>query len=411
MIHKKLTALLLLFCTCTVTLCGCRYSYEISEMAYAVALGIDKGEQNSQRYTLQFAHPLKIAGQSEEGGEEQEGDSTSLISTQANDLFTALNILGNMLSKQINLTQTKLLVFSSEYAAENITEILRVLMKNNQIRPSTFAAVSVVEARDYLKEVQPSLEANPSKFYTLLFSKKNSNYIPVTTLRELYLDVTADGEEGALPLCGTAQADNEEGSNRKQSAILGNYFAGGAVNVEGSETEVAGLALFRGGSLAALLPSRGAELYNLCIGTFKPAYYHIPSDMAEGKHIILNLRQKRRPVIRVTLTNDKPNIKISFDLAAQLIECPPEEYNAKDTAALNRMAEDTIRRDVEQFLYETAQTARADAVGFGRHAKRLFASYDEWKAYQWPERYSSSSFDVHVNVNIENDGLIQSTGA
>ncbi len=392
---------------CILLLTGCEYSNEISEMAYVVAMGMDVGESAPMRFTFQFAKPLKIAGSGEEEGSggESESDSSSVVTVQAGDLFTGLNIVNNTLSKQINLSHMKLLVFSREVAEQGVEEILTFLMKNSQTRPSTFVAVAAGEAEAYLKKVKPAMEVNPAKYYSLVFSKKNSNFIPIMTLREMYFHTTAPGQEAALPLVGVSPDVPAKSEEQSQDTAMGNYTAGSPGRVSDNDTEVSGMAVMRSGKLAGFLPSKSVEMYNICINAYQPSYYHIPSDAVEGEHVVLKMHQKKAPKKEVHIEGGVPHITLTVSMRAQLIKCPQEEYGQKDIDGFNRMAEESLKRDLEGFLAQTV-ACQSDVVGFGRYAKIRFPDYAAWEAYDWPSHYKDAVFTVNTHVNIDNDGLI-----
>lgn len=51
---------------------GCSRMTEPNDLAYVVALGIDKSDiENCYDITIQFAKPISISGGSDEGGEEE----------------------------------------------------------------------------------------------------------------------------------------------------------------------------------------------------------------------------------------------------------------------------------------------------------------------------------------------------
>ena len=167
-------------------LSGCRYSHEISEMAYTVALGLDKGENGAIRVTFQFAKPTMLAGEDSGGGdsaEDGEADgtakdaSTALVTVDSVDIYSALSVVGNILSKQINLSHTKLLLFSAELAQDGIMDYITMLMKNSQFSPKTFVAVSLCSAQEYLKTVNPSLEERSGEvLYAGIFERQQRLY-------------------------------------------------------------------------------------------------------------------------------------------------------------------------------------------------------------------------------------------
>ena len=53
--HKKIFIIVLILVFCIFTLSGCYSAEGLETLAYAVAIGIDKGENNKIRLSLQFA--------------------------------------------------------------------------------------------------------------------------------------------------------------------------------------------------------------------------------------------------------------------------------------------------------------------------------------------------------------------
>ena len=249
----KLFALLLT--TLSLLLGGCQYSHEVTEMAYTVALGIDKGDEGL-RVSIQFARPLSIAGEGGgsgsssgaasgggEGGENTaaKNKNTTMLTIDAEDVYTALSIAENSLSKQINLSHTKLLLFSAELAKEGLTDYVTLFMKDSQFSPNTYVAVSLCSADEYMRTVNPSLEVNPAKYYTLIFSKNNSDYMPATSLRDLYFSISALGREAVLPAANLSRG--EDSRTVRMEAARGDYEAGALSKSSENETDVSGMAV------------------------------------------------------------------------------------------------------------------------------------------------------------------------
>ena len=397
-------------------LSGCRYSHEISEMAYTVALGLDKGENGAIRVTFQFAKPTMLAGEDSGGGdsaEDGEADgtakdaSTALVTVDSVDIYSALSVVGNILSKQINLSHTKLLLFSAELAQDGIMDYITMLMKNSQFSPKTFVAVSLCSAQEYLKTVNPSLESNPAKYYTLVFSKDNSAYIPTVTLRDLYFNITALGQEPVVPAAGLTleSADALEEEEQKQ-AVLGNFVAGRLPKTGENKTEISGMCVIKNGKFETALTSQEVMLYNLLQGHAKETYFNLPSETAEGKHITLRLDQKKKPIQRVVIEENIPHIEVTLPLDAEIVKCPPGDYDKQKIDGLNQVAAQELERSVKAFLEDSSRGYGADIIGYGRRAKKLFQSYADWERYNWPTRFPDSEFTVHVTVNITEEGLI-----
>ena len=92
-------------------------------MAYPIAIGLDIGHANILRMTLQLAVPLSIGGGgagesgggSGGGGEEK---AVSVITIDTSSIFSGLNMVNNIISKEINMSHAKVIVISRKLAEE-----------------------------------------------------------------------------------------------------------------------------------------------------------------------------------------------------------------------------------------------------------------------------------------------------
>lgn len=401
--------------------CGCRYSHEITEMAYTVALGLDKGEEGV-KVSIQFARPLSISGGGgggessgvasgggSESGEEREtkaakNKNTTMLTIDASDFYTALSIAENSLSKQINLSHTKLLLFSEKLAQDGVGDYVTMFMKNSQFSPNTSVAISLCSAEEYMRTANPSLEINPAKYYTLIFSQNNSDYLPAISLRDLYFDLSAPGQEPVLPAANISE--QEEPEQIKSEAAQGDYEAGAVKKGGENRTDVSGMAVLREGRLSQVLTSHDARSYHMLMGRLKESYLTMESPTQEGKHITLRLTQERRPKRCVDELGDAPKLSARVGLSAEVVECPDSDIFSLGLDGLNEMASEKIEEQMSSFLELTRSYCRADVTGFGKLAKKKFRDYPTWVEYDWPARYEAAEFTVTAEVNISREGLV-----
>ena len=108
---KKISIILVLVIM-TFVLSGCYDYIESNDLSYVVAIGIDKGKQDSlYDYTLQFARPTQISGgSSEEGGSGEKTIGT--VKVEAPSIYSALNVANHVISKTFTLSHTKIIVIS-----------------------------------------------------------------------------------------------------------------------------------------------------------------------------------------------------------------------------------------------------------------------------------------------------------
>jgi len=74
---KKVLSIVLLFLMLTMTFTSCYDRKEIDDLAYVVAIGLDKGKTNTLRMSFLIAVPRNIGGG--EGSAGGGGEETSII--------------------------------------------------------------------------------------------------------------------------------------------------------------------------------------------------------------------------------------------------------------------------------------------------------------------------------------------
>lgn len=101
-------------------------SRKIDNIAYILALGIDKGENSKIKISAQFTKSSSFSSTS--GGSEEDSSNIILISSESNSVFGALNLLNSYIGKEVNLSHCNLYVFSADFAKQR--DLIRNLQFN-----------------------------------------------------------------------------------------------------------------------------------------------------------------------------------------------------------------------------------------------------------------------------------------
>lgn len=91
-------------------LSGCADRKEIDDYAYVIAAGIDKADGEKYKFTVSLAN-VNAIGESKGGT-----NGITNVSAVATDFYSALDIINNTVSKKMNLSHTKLIIFSADTA-------------------------------------------------------------------------------------------------------------------------------------------------------------------------------------------------------------------------------------------------------------------------------------------------------
>ncbi|MBS7298964.1 MAG: Ger(x)C family spore germination protein [Eubacteriales bacterium] len=404
----KISALIL----AVMLLTSCSRASEPNELAYIVAIGIDKGEEG-QKYnvTLQIANPMAISGGSKEEGGEGGKKTISNISVGAPTIFSAVNIANHLYSKELSLAHTKLILFGEEIAKnEGLTEFSEAIARSEEIRPNTFLSVVKGEAKEYLNEIKPTNEVNPVQYYEVIYESDDNGFIANNPCQDFYAYEMSPERENVLPLSAVMKEGSGEGTQNNEyngfEYRLNDYKAG-EIKIEGDiKTQTVGMAVFKNGKMIEEAGAVETEIYNILTGNYIKSEITYYDKNDPNKPVALVQTQQRKPDIKVNISSDVPKIKIKLYLEADLRTVSQSYIVEQEMDSFEEQVTKEIEQSCIAFLEKTAREYKSDIVGFGRFIKHKFKSFDDFELYNWQDRYTLSEFEVDVDFHLRRSGLI-----
>ncbi len=423
-------------------LSGCADLHEPNNIAYVVAVGIDKAKNDNYDITIQFARPVQISGGSGEGSGSGE-NITENITIEAPTLFGALNIANQLVSKKFDMSHAKLIVFSEEVAREGISNFMEAMTRSSQVRPNIYMAVAIGGAGSYLRAVKPMIEINPVKYYQLIYEDYSSVYSPNNLSVDFYFSESSGYFDSVLPLAGiisdSGDTDEQSNSNSESGAGGGNSSSGGGEqagsdksagsdaqpeeNKDGfqfhlpdyipgelpkktsNKSEVIGMALFSGDKMTGTMGATDCEIYNMIKGTYISSYVPF-KNFDNDDTITMRLEEDKKPDISVDVSDDTPKISIKMELEGEITSVPDYFVEEENILELEQMMKKETEKAIGKFLYKTSQDYGMDICGFGGYAKRGFLTNKGFEEYKWKEKYKNAGFDVNVVFRIRRSGLV-----
>lgn len=396
---KKLCSLLLIAACLLLT--GCRDRSEIDDMAYAVAIGVERGEADALALTYAFADPAKVNGG---GGEDASGGGEDsplkTLTVTASDIFSGGDVISAAIGKQVNLSHLKLLLFSRDIAAAGITSYADGFMRNLKVRPRILPAVAD-DPRAYIEAIVPSFEGNPEKFLDQLFKKGASQYVPGTTLYQLYTASQLPERGTALPILSADESGQEQTDSNAQNA-----GGGKDTGAKAALPAARALAVFRDGAMQG--ECTDAFSWQLLTGQLQDAHITLPG--APGEHVVFRVESVKKPSVAVDVSSGAPRIAVRTRLDCQIIALENRAVTERDYPRLQQQLQTFLSEQTAAFARQTAQEYRTDICGFGAAAKRQFLTLQAWNAYDWAAQYPSAAFSVHIDASITRSGLVQREG-
>lgn len=319
-------------------LTGCYDSREVEEGAYMIALGVDKGITNAYRYTFQVSNPLELGENSEAGGMGEDKTETeeapqevnkgvNNIVVEADDFYTAMDILKSRLGKAPEPEHLKLAAFSKELAAEeSLKNHAALLYCRREVRPGISLCLAD-SAEEFLTGVKPELEQSTARYYELFFREENTPYAPVIELKDFVIESDNDACDSVLPI--------------------------------GAGKELTGMGIFHDGILVSEADPYQAMLYKLLTGRSQK------TAVSAGDSVF-------------SVTADKP-AEITFDSQSKrvIVKSNLTASLAYGTLEDGGVLVKKLETDMTSFLAETAQMS-ADILGIRQKLKQKAKTQDEW---------------------------------
>ncbi|MCX7843207.1 MAG: Ger(x)C family spore germination protein [Clostridia bacterium] len=401
---------------------GCFDRREIDELAYVMAVGLDKGKTNALRMTLQIAIPSAATGGGKEnGGGEGGSESSYEITVETPTIYSGINIANTFVSRQLNLSHTKALIFSEELAREGVKPYINAITRNREFRPDMNVLVSKTSAEKFIRNVKPRLEANTARYYELTLAGFNyTGFIANTDFHKFYRQSVAIDQQPVAILAAVSSYEGSEDIKLEDSTYKdkgrdlpfeGDFKAGKIPNSGGLKAEVMGLAVFRGDKMVGELDGEEAGMYLMATGEYNYSSMTFLDPVTKNNFIVLNVKQSRMPQQRIKMEGDNPHIYTKLILEADImsIQSGINYEKPENLSKLEEAAENSIKEGMLRYLNRTARELNSDICGFGAHLKKNFLTWQDWVKFDWPGRYKDCKFDVEVDLKIRRPGLMVRT--
>ncbi len=415
-LHKGVKAALVVISLLIVmSVSGCYDQREIDELAYPLAVGLDVGQANELRMTLQLAAPLAIGGggggESGGGGGGGEGETSSIITVDTPSIYSGLDLINNIISKEINLSHAKVIIISRKLAENGISHYIQAIQRGREFRPDMFILVSNEPPDKYLENMKPILESNPAKYYELLLGKDYASSFSDVRMSEFHYANESDFMEPTAILTGSNVKESVEqlgegGGQHSAARPEGVYEAGDIPVVSDLKNVAMGMAIFKNGRMVGTLNGAESACCQLVTGKYGHSYWTMKDVYDENKLVVMDILQRTRPKVTAKLEDRKAKIDIILDLEGDFTSIQSSHNFESFPKPMEEKAGELIKSEVSKMLKKTTEEFDSDICGFGRYVKGKFLTLDDWKNFNWAEQYRNTEFNVQVKLKMRRTGLI-----
>ncbi|MGG1616137.1 Ger(x)C family spore germination protein [Paenibacillus sp. NRS-1782] len=379
------TAVLSCLLLCSVLLGGCWDRREVNDVAFVMGTGLDK-EGDQYRVTMQIALPGQLGSSgSTGGGGGTSGTKSYYLESRVGPSFRGASTEEQRgVSRTLNYSHRRVLLFSEELAREGVSNMMDVLARIPQNRLSSLVVITKGTALDMLQADAP-IEQYPAEMVREL----NYSYMKKPrSIKLLMNSILLEGVDPAVPVMSLVK--------------------NGPSNLKDKKTniQVDGLAVFRKDRVTGIIDNHLSRFLMLGMDQAKDTEIFITPPKGSGYlsvHIIENSVHFKPYVhgddIRMTLQlNCNGNVReneTTFDIS--------NEANLK---WLEQQVERQIKKDLGEAIRVIQQKYHSDVLGLGRVI--ITSLPNEWKRIKprWDQLYPKVEVTINPVVHIENIGAV-----
>ncbi len=403
---KKFLCLLLILSICLFTLTGCYDATGIEDLSYAIAIGLDKGENNILKLSIQFATPSAMGNNSESSSQ---SNTATITSIECSSISSGINLINGYISKKVNLSHCKVIVISEELASDGISEYIYTLMDNIEIRPNCNIIVSKCDAINFLENAKPTLEKLTARYYeAAVNSSEYTAYTSNVQLIDFYSALKCSSIQPVAILAGiNTNQTHLDSEYISKFNIDSSYKASQTPIKDKTSLECTGLAVFSDDKLVGELNGLESICYCILSNKLDDCMITIQNPISFNNSIDIYLDYRNRPKITVKMVNLTPyiDIDLSFNAYIASADNASEHSSPESLELIGKYASKYLKEQISAFSYKTSKDFKCDIVGFGKYAIINYLTSEDWKNSDWLSNYQNSVFNINVSVNVNSGEL------
>lgn len=402
---KKIIALILVSIFSLFTLTGCKYeNNSIENLAYVIALGIDKGEDNLLKLSFQFATPS-----SDSGSSGSSGSDITTTTVECSSISSGFNLMNSYISKKLNLSHCKVIIFSEELAAIGITEEVQTLINKIQIRPDSSIIISKCSASDFIENAKPNLMTLIARYYEIVVtSGKYTGYYYNSTLENFYSSLEESLVEATAMLGGTnVEQLHYIDKDINYIDIDSSYIAGTSLVEDENLIQLMGTAVFKDGKLVGELNGQETISHLIVTNKLDQCIINIPDPFSSDNLISVSISLNNTNN-KVEFVNNAPYIMVDTSIEAYILTySDSSNYGTEEALGIiEKYINSYLATHISSYLYKTAKEFNSDIAGFGKKVISKYTNINKWNESNWSNNYKNAFFHVNVSTDLEGSTLM-----
>ncbi|AFQ44303.1 Ger(x)C family spore germination protein [Desulfosporosinus meridiei] len=365
--------LVILILANTLFLAGCWNYREIDTLRFVAGIAIDKGESGDQYLLTVETADIK------NGGEAIMNSNT--ITVAGDTLLDAKKNMDSISGKKLYFAHARVAVLSQAVAKEGAVKVIDWLARNAELREDIEVLVSQAStAQEILETGSKTDQIISFELDKVMKNQKTIANAPEKELWNLINDLGGSGISAVLPLVSLKKVNSRTLPSVTGTAVFKKDKLVGFLN----DNDTRDLLFIQNKVDGGLLVQNGE------------------GDNAGSKVSlkILDTRTKLKPVEK------DGNVEISIDIkttvAIDEIEGTENYIDEPGRLRLEKSAEESMKKSIENLVQEVQMKYNCDIFGFGAKVKTDMPG--TWKEIEtlWGDKFKDLKVSVHPELTIKN---------
>ncbi|AIQ74271.1 Ger(x)C family spore germination protein [Paenibacillus odorifer] len=323
---------------------GCWSSkVELDELTFVYGLFIDVGkEAGTVEITINSPLPNRLNSSSQPASGGGDGNSYSTVSKTADTIADAMLLVQKDLTRQLSLSQLKIIVLGKAYAEQGIGELLLWIRREPALPLGTYVMASPGSAKE-MNTLTPIYEQLPSD---VLMSFGTEKYMFSTTIKDcLFAEASGVGFAINNLSFGKKEETTKEGKPQ--------YWAG-----------IQGAMLFQNEKMKGILKLKEGRALAWAAGKLKLSVYSVTWDGGESAASVVFVSTKASKKVKLTDKGPVFTVKLKGKASVIYLRDPKKRNLEEISNIITEKLSDKITANLTEAI-RLSQEAGADVLQFG----------------------------------------------
>ncbi|MEK5416519.1 MULTISPECIES: Ger(x)C family spore germination protein [Paenibacillus] len=327
-----------------LNLTGCWSSkVELDELTFVYGLFIDVGkEAGTVEITINSPLPNRLNSGSQPSSGGGDGNSYSTVSKTADTIADAMLLVQKDLTRQLSLSQLKIIVLGKAYAEQGIGELLLWIRREPSLPLGTYVMASPGSAKE-MNTLTPIYEQLPSD---VLRSFGTEKYMFSTTIKDcIYAEASGVGFAINNLSFGKKEETTKEGKPQ--------YWAG-----------IQGAMLFQNEKMKGILKLKEGRALAWAAGKLKLSVYSVTWDGGESAASVVFVSTKSSKKVKITDKGPVFTVKLKGKASVIYLRDPKKRNLEEISNIITEKLSDKVTANLTEAI-RLSQKAGADVLQLG----------------------------------------------